>query len=118
MNPTVPRPKDQGPLTNAERQRRWRVRHRDRLRQTRAALRVTKPGPDPHVVTRNVKADAVLTYEQRDDLLTSLRQQQQKLFAIYVQVAGITPGLTLAERRAICTRLRTFAAAFESGRRR
>jgi hypothetical protein len=97
------------PLSNAERQRQWRQRRKEKRA---AALRVTEVGPDRAVVTRNAVAPAPVTADTLDDQLTKLHQRGNQLVAEYVALLA-TPGLTLAEAQTISARFLYWRRLFD-----
>jgi hypothetical protein len=110
-----------GPLSNAERQRRWRQRKKEQRASIpdRESLRVTDAGPDRPSVTRNEKPG--MGEQAIDDGLTKKRLRLNELMAEYAQDL-INPGLTVAEVETISAALlaarRTFAGLAKTTHRR
>lgn len=108
----APTSKKTGPLSNADRQRQWRQRHKERLKNWRATLRVTTAGPDRHIVTRNASSRlSPATEDSIDDALTQNRRLGDQVAATYA--AFLTrPGLTHAEIQTVKTRYLEWRQSF------
>jgi hypothetical protein len=107
-------PSPRGPLSNAERQRRFRDRRDARLRELEGLPPLRNATSRSGTVTplRNAASVPVWTEETIDDALTQFRRRGDQFVTDYMALLT-TPGLTTAETRAISARFIAWRKLFE-----